>query len=116
VKCSQTPKDGKPFFQTKKRKVSISRGTVGAITELVISTKLMEEGWQVFRNLSPHGSIDLVAIKGESVRKIEVRTGSIGKNGKRYWAKNPRPDKVNNTKPSETAVYCEDGSITFVSV
>lgn len=52
----------------------ISRGRVGAISELKVCVDLMIKGYDVFRALSPQSNADLVAIKGDVVLKIEVRT------------------------------------------
>lgn len=60
-----------------KRKYKLASGTVGALSELVISSDLMKRGYSVFRALSPACFCDLIAIKDNSILKIEVRTGWI---------------------------------------
>jgi len=47
---------------------------IGAINELRASAWLMSLGWKVFRNLSPCGPVDIVAIKDESLLMIDVKT------------------------------------------
>ncbi len=92
-------------------KVNLPRGTSGAITELYVCAKLMEEGWMVFRNMSPNGVIDLVAIKGDLTRKIEVRSGTIQRTGRKNWTKTR--DRV---CPSETEIavyYPSTGELEF---
>lgn len=42
---------------------------------MVVSVDLMNQGFAVYRALSPSAPFDIVAIKGEVVRKIEVRSG-----------------------------------------
>ncbi len=78
---------------------SIPRGTVGAISELAVCVKLMELGWHVFRCQSPNSPFDVVAIRGDLVRKIEVRTGKISDAGTRTWVQLTRPGTT------EHAVY-----------
>lgn len=68
-------------------KLDVSSGTMGAITELMISTDLLRQGWEVFRALSPSCSCDLVISKGGVTRRVEVRTGYIRPNGAIYWPK-----------------------------
>ena len=61
----------------------ISNASLGALSELVACAWLLREGYQVFRNVSPHGPYDVVAIKGDDVIRIDVKTirryGSEGK-------------------------------------
>ena len=67
----------------------LSPGTTGAITELKVAAFLMDKGFEVFRNLSPHGTADLIIRDRTSgvCKAIEVRTGSLGVNGKFYFPK-----------------------------
>lgn len=65
----------------------ISPGTAGAITELKISTWLMEKGYAVFRALSPSCFCDLIAIKNKDVMYIEARTGYVALNGNLCFSK-----------------------------
>ena len=49
----------------------------GAISELRATTFLLEQGFEVFRNISQHGSIDIIAIsKDGTLLKIDVKTAS----------------------------------------
>jgi len=50
-----------------------SGATKGAAAELLVAARLMANGFQVFRNLSPNG-IDLLALKGGQVLRIEVKS------------------------------------------
>jgi Holliday junction resolvase-like predicted endonuclease len=47
----------------------------GAHSELVACKWLLEQGYEVFRNISPFGLMDIVAIKGDEVLKIDVKSG-----------------------------------------
>ena len=71
---------------------SIPSGTVGAMSELAVSMDLMKKGYSVFRALSPACFCDVIAVKGEQVLKIEIRTGYIAYNGKLSY-----PDNVRGT-------------------
>ncbi len=45
----------------------------GAWAETVACAWLLQQGYEVFRNISPSGAIDLVAIKGGEVLKFDVK-------------------------------------------
>ena len=55
----------------------------GAHSELAASVWLLEQGFEVFRNVSPHGNTDLVAIKYDCILRIDVKTAQSNtlKNG-----------------------------------
>lgn len=57
-------------------------GTVGTISELVVSIDLMIKGYEVFRALSPHCSCDLAILNGGKLMTIEVKTTQKDTNGK----------------------------------
>jgi len=58
--------------------MQISKGTKGAVNELRISANLMTLGWSVFRCLSPNSSVDLVALKGRTVLRVQVKSSLNG--------------------------------------
>lgn len=64
---------------------NLSTGTVGAIAELVVCSELMRNGFEVFRAVSPSSNSDLLAVKGDNIYKIEVRTGRYSKSGRVFW-------------------------------
>jgi Holliday junction resolvase-like predicted endonuclease len=47
----------------------------GAYNELTACLWLLKQGYEVFRNVSPHGLTDIVAIKGKEVHRIDVKKG-----------------------------------------
>lgn len=55
----------------------------GAHSELAACVWLLEQGYEVFRNISQHGSTDIVAIKYDCVVRIDVKTAHANtlKNG-----------------------------------
>src|SRR3972149_3193615 len=66
----------------------ISTGTVGAMSEILVSFDLMSKGFEVYRALSPASSCDLLAIKKGKMINFEVRTGYRGvNNGKISYPK-----------------------------
>lgn len=52
---------------------NLSCGGVGAVGELLVAADLMLKGYDVFRNLSPNGLADLVALKNDRVWRIQVK-------------------------------------------
>jgi PD-(D/E)XK endonuclease len=77
---------GKPY---------ISTGKTGAIGELKVSCDLLDRGYEVFRSVSPDGSCDLVALKGDKMFRIEVKTGQVyATTGTRTYPK-PKPKDAN---------------------
>ncbi len=63
------------------KKLGVSSGTVGAISELRVAVDLMMRGYDVFRALSPACSCDLAMIKDGRLIRIEVRTGYLAMSG-----------------------------------
>ncbi|SRR5258706_3016761 len=66
--------------------VSVSTSTAGAICELIASADLLKKGYEVFRAVSSSCSCDLIAMKEKKYIRVEVRKGSVGKNGTLYLA------------------------------
>jgi hypothetical protein len=58
--------------------MSISKGTLGALNELRIAVNLLSLGRQVFRSLSPNGPADLIAVKGRTILKVQVKSSLNG--------------------------------------
>jgi hypothetical protein len=59
----------------------LATATIGAIGELAVSIFLLKKGMAVFRAISPACKCDLVAIKGNSIYRIEVTTGQPTQRG-----------------------------------
>jgi hypothetical protein len=53
--------------------MKISCGTKGARHELLVSADLMRQGFDVYRNLSPNGKTDLIAIKRSTILRVQVK-------------------------------------------
>jgi hypothetical protein len=47
----------------------------GARNELIAVTWLLDQGYEVFRNVSQHGEIDIIAIKGDEILRLDVKAG-----------------------------------------
>jgi len=58
----------------------ISKGRVGAISELIASSYLLRQGYYVFRSVSQDCPCDLIVMtkKGELIR-VEVKSGKLNK-------------------------------------
>lgn len=46
----------------------------GACSELIACSWLLEHGWEVFRNVSQHGDVDIVAMKGDEILFLDVKS------------------------------------------
>jgi hypothetical protein len=53
---------------------NLSTTVLGAARELQACALLLFEGFQVFRNVSPQGSIDVVAFRGGKVYRVQVKS------------------------------------------
>jgi hypothetical protein len=51
------------------------QGHIGCISELYVSTDLMNRGVEVFKSLSSHCSCDLIALFDGKMIRVEVKTG-----------------------------------------
>lgn len=80
----------------------LSNGTVGAISEMVVAVDLMKKGYAVFRSLSPACFCDLMAVKGDSSLRVEVKTGYESETGRVHFPKSNRPFDILATYVRET--------------
>ena len=62
--------------ESSKNKKSMA-ATKGAACELLACAYLIDAGYMVFRNISPRGCIDIVAIRGNEIRKFDVKSASL---------------------------------------
>jgi hypothetical protein len=60
---------------------SVSSSTKGAIGELKVCAHLLEQGWAVYRAVSPSAPFDLAIAKGDKLLRIEVRTANYLRSG-----------------------------------
>jgi len=94
---------------------SISTGTSGAIGELMVCSKLLAFGYDVFRSVSPAASCDLLVLKHGRTCSIEVRRGcwqaSRSKNGRLNFNR-----KRNNSERSQADYFAVvmDDRILFI--
>ena len=93
------------------RGVGLSTGTVGSISELLVSTDLLVRGFQVFRSMSPNSCCDLVIIGSKTGKavKVEVTSGAFRKDGEITY-----PKKDDSYKHDTLAVVLPDRSITYL--
>lgn len=61
-------------------------GNLGAATELEVSANLLTRGFAVYRNQSPVGPIDLLAVsESGEILKIQATTGNLSRTGARSY-------------------------------
>jgi predicted phosphodiesterase len=77
----------------------------GAYSELIACTWLLRQGYEVFRNVSPLGLIDIVAIKGDVILKVDVKSANASR-------QNPLTDKQRAAGVVALLVYV-DGNCEF---
>jgi hypothetical protein len=51
----------------------VNKKHAGARNELLAMADLLKEGFEVFRNISQHGIIDVVALKGDQIIRADVK-------------------------------------------
>lgn len=54
---------------------------IGAHNELVATCWLLQHGYEVFRNVSPHGYVDIIGMKEGKLTLFDVKKASILSNG-----------------------------------
>jgi Holliday junction resolvase-like predicted endonuclease len=54
--------------------MKIGTGKKGAIAEIRAAIWLVEQGFDVYRNVMPNGVFDLIAIRGDEILKVDVTT------------------------------------------
>lgn len=71
------------LFAVNNPRIPVPTGTVGAISEMRVAVDLFTRGFSVFRALSPACGCDLIAMRGDAVFRVEVKTAYIGLRGVR---------------------------------
>jgi hypothetical protein len=84
--------------------IPISSASVGSISEMEVCCEMLRRGYCVFRAVSPSGFSDVVAIKGDEILMLEVRTGYRGNGGTLSY---PKGIHASSTKPTHYAVYIQ---------
>lgn len=88
----------------------ISFGQRGTHNELVAMVWLMQQGYEVFRNSSPHGSVDVIGLKNGQVELFDIKKASY-----RHDGAIARPKFTQSQKSLGVKCICvfEDGTCTF---
>jgi hypothetical protein len=75
------------------RKFGLDKNVVGAIAECRVCVDLLQRGFHVFRAVSFHSPVDIVAFRGDDgpAFRIEVRTAY--RRGERLYHPPPRPGR-----------------------
>jgi hypothetical protein len=55
------------------QETKVDRKHIGAHHELIAIIWLLKQGFEVFRNVSQHGIIDIIAIKGNETLRLDVK-------------------------------------------
>ena len=50
----------------------------GACSEMAACSFLLREGYEVYRNVSAHGMIDIIAIRGKETLYVDVKSAKVG--------------------------------------
>jgi hypothetical protein len=56
----------------------MDRKHLGARSEMIACIWLLNQGFEVFRNVSQHGLVDVIAVKGPTILKLDVKTAANG--------------------------------------
>lgn len=68
----------------------LAPGAVGALSELRACVWLIEEGWEVYRNVTAHGLGDIIAFRDGEMIHADVKTKTSGG----YVSSGPRPEQI----------------------
>ena len=79
---------GAGHWAPRPNEAKICTGNVGAAHEMIVCADLLKRGFDVFRGVSPASKADLVAIRGASALRVQVKTGIRNTNGRLHcWSK-----------------------------
>lgn len=79
-----------------RRTAAVARRHLGSWSEIIASAWLLELGYEVFRNVSDKGPIDLIAIKNNEVTFIDVKSIQVKmKVGRQTFGKARAPGATN---------------------
>jgi|ERR1035437_377137 hypothetical protein len=80
----------------------VSRGSAGAMAEMMVCADLLKNDYAVFRAISPSCFCDVIAIKNNEMKQFEVRTAYERPSGKLSYVKNL---SHKNGTPTHFALY-----------
>lgn len=67
--------------------IKLSSHTIGCIGEMLVCADLMQKGWDVYRSISPHAPVDLMARRDRKTVAVEVRSGRKKLDGRVVFGK-----------------------------
>jgi len=70
--CS--PKCRKNYEKSLRPKRKTCQATTGAISEYLVVSDLLKNGFNVYRSVSPSAPVDMIAIKSNKIFRVEVKT------------------------------------------
>jgi len=68
----------KALFKPIERQDSMHPKHIGARNELLACAWLLAQGYEVFRNVSNHGIVDIVGMQGGGFTRFDVKTAGVG--------------------------------------
>jgi len=70
----------------------------GSMAELKVCSWLLEQGYEVFKNVSMYGTIDIIAVKDKEIRFIDVKMPAIvyNKDGSFFYQERYDTNKPDN--------------------
>jgi hypothetical protein len=68
----------------KRTSAQSASGLVGSASELVCCADLLRRGWYAFRSASHQSPVDVIAMKGPVLLRVEVRTSTNGRTCKMH--------------------------------
>ena len=69
----------------------VNSATAGTISEVLAAADLLARGWHVYTSLVRHKGHDLIAVKGDRIVTVEVRSAHLNQSQKAVFLKQP-PD------------------------
>jgi hypothetical protein len=75
----------------------------GAANELIVAADLMRKGFEVFRNLSPRGLVDVIARRGPDLFRIQVKSASCARS----------PASPEEKEANDLFAFVTDGSVRY---
>lgn len=114
TKCRSERGDGdKRYIRAWKINGKGKGGVVGTLSELKVAIDMMSRGFEIYRNVSAHGSVDLIAyrIKDNELIAVEVTSGYVNKyTDRRYFPEH----KIHRDRIDVVAVNYYDTVVYYV--
>ena len=96
-------------------KITLNKARIGARSELIAAAWLMARGYEVFRNMSPEGPFDIIAVSPEHTLYIDVKTPAARWNYGVYClqAGQVRPSAAKYSGIKVSLLYVYEGQVAW---